>query len=305
MENKETVFKDLSEILIKSKVLKNEPMKEHTSFKIGGPADVFVIAEDENELKSVISYCRERGVALTLTGNGSNILVSDKGIRGVTLKLGAAFSKITAEGNIITAGSGALLSKVASVAAANSLSGMEFASGIPGSLGGAIYMNAGAYDGEMKDITESVVFLGGDFCIKTISGSECDFSYRHSIFKETGNIILSVYLKLDYEDKEKITEKMKELSKKRNEKQPTTLPSGGSTFKRPQGYFAAKLIDDCGLRGERVGGASVSEKHTGFVVNDMNATCDDVLKLIEKVKKTVFEKTGVMLCEEIIFLGER
>ena len=212
------------------------------------------------------------------------------------------FSEIKVDGDEIYAESGVLLSKVSSVAAASSLSGLEFASGIPGTIGGAVYMNAGAYGGEMRDVVIETEYIDKNFEIRTIN--EHDFSYRHSIFQENGGIILSTRLRLKKGEKESIMQKINELSEARISKQPVNMPSAGSAFKRPEGYFAAKLIDDCGLRGYKVGGAAISEKHTGFAVNVGGATCGDVKKLLENVRNIVFEKTGVYLEPEIKFIGE-
>ena len=230
-------------------------------------------------------------------------MVSDNGIRGMVIKIFKNFSEISVDGDEITAQSGALLSKVSSVAAKNSLAGMEFASGIPGSIGGGVFMNAGAYGGEMKDIVLESRYIDDNFEIKTMT--QHLFSYRHSIYQDMENaVILSVKLKLRKGNSEEINAEIARLTEARVSKQPTDMPSAGSAFKRPEGYFAAKLIDDCGLRGVSVGGAQVSEKHTGFIVNTGGATCEDIKKLIRNVRWTVFEKTGVQLTPEIKFIGE-
>lgn len=283
-------------------MLFDEPMSRHTTFKIGGKADVLVMPESEEEILSCLKYAKEKNIPCYVIGNGSNLLVSDKGIRGIVLQIFKNFSKVEVDGEIIIAQSGALLSKVAAVAAKNSLTGLEFASGIPGSIGGGVYMNAGAYGGEMRDVVVESRYIDGDFNIKVMK--EHNFSYRHSIYQETGGIVLSVKMQLKKGNSESIYAEMGRLSDARISKQPTTMPSAGSAFKRPEGYFAAKLIDDCDLRGYSIGGAQVSEKHTGFVVNTGNATCSDVKMLLNHVKEIVFEKTGVLLQPEIKFIGE-
>ena len=284
------------------RLLENESMARHTTFKIGGNADVLALPESEEEIISLLKFSRDEKIPCFIFGNGSNLVVSDKGIRGLSIKLFKNFSDIKVEGEEIFAQSGALLSKVSSVAAANSLSGMEFASGIPGSIGGAVYMNAGAYGGEMRDVVTETRYIDKNFEIKTIK--EHKFSYRHSIFQENGGIIVSTRLRLKKGIHESIMEKIAELSEARISKQPVNMASAGSAFKRPEGHFAAKLIDECALRGYRVGGAAISEKHTGFAVNLGGATCADVKKLLDNVKDIVFEKTGVKLEPEIKFVGE-
>lgn len=296
------IINGLSKIIASELILTNEPMKNHTSFKIGGVADFVVLPENKKQIIDIRSFCLENDVPLYVIGNGSNLLVSDAGLRGVVMKIGKNYSGYSVQNDTITAQSGILLSRIANVASENSLSGLEFASGIPGSLGGAIYMNAGAYDGEMKDVVVSTEYIdkNGDIC--TVYGEEHEFSYRHSRFSEY-DIILECTMKLRCGDKENISAYMRELNTRRKDKQPLEYPSAGSTFKRPEGYFAAKLIDDCGLRGYRVGGAMVSEKHCGFVINVDNATCDDVLKLMENIKEVVMKKYGVKLEAEVKYLS--
>ncbi|MBE7015472.1 MAG: UDP-N-acetylmuramate dehydrogenase [Ruminococcaceae bacterium] len=282
-------------------IVYNELMKNHTSFKIGGPCDEFAQVTSEEEVAELIEYAKSKGIPYTVMGNGSNLLVSDKGIRGLVIKLAKGFEKAEVSGNSIICQSGILLSKLSNFALKNNLSGLEFASGIPGTLGGAIYMNAGAYGGEMKDVVREVTYLeNGE--IKT--SSQCDFGYRHSIFTDSDAIILSARLELCKGEYDVIKARMEELSAKRNEKQPLSMPSAGSTFKRPEGYFAGKLIEDAGLRGFSIGGAMVSEKHCGFVVNCGNATCSDVVELIHHVQKVVYDKFGVKLEPEVKILGE-
>lgn len=284
-------------------ILKNELMKNHTSFKIGGPADEFCQVTSAEEIQELICYAKEKNIPYTIIGNGSNLLVSDKGIRGLVIKIAKGFDDTEVSGTKITASAGILLSKLAKVALANSLSGLEFASGIPGTLGGAVYMNAGAYDGEMRDVVKSVTYLE-DGKVKTADKEELGFGYRKSRFSDSGCIILSAELELKAGDKDKIAGKMEDFKERRCSKQPLSMPSAGSTFKRPEGYFAGKLIEDSGLKGFGIGGAMVSEKHSGFVVNQGDATAEDVLKLIEYIQKTVKKKFGVTLDTEVKMLGE-
>ena len=280
----------------------NEPMARHTTFRVGGPAEVFVEPE-AYELLDLVKYLKESGTEYTVIGNGSNLLVGDKGIRGVVVSLGDGIADIDLDKGLILAGAGAMLSRVASFAAENSLAGMEFASGIPGSVGGAVAMNAGAYGGEMKDIVLYVNTIhDGEFVKYTCE--EMDFSYRHSKILGTEDIVTGVAIKLEPGTEEEIRAKMADFNGRRADKQPINLPSAGSTFKRPEGFFAGKLIEDAGLRGYRVGGACVSEKHCGFVVNDQNATAADIKQLIEDVQKKVFEDAGVHLETEVRMIGE-
>lgn len=295
------IYESLKSIYGTSRVLKDEPMKNHTYFKIGGNASYLVMPECVDEVIETVKACRDNNYPFYVIGNGSNLLVDDKGLNGVVIKIAKPFSNIKADGNKITALSGALLSKIASVACDNNLAGFEFASGIPGTLGGAVKMNAGAYGGEIKDVVVKTTYLDKNGNVKEKIGDQHDFSYRHSAFSDE-DIILQSEIVLKDGNKDEIKELMLDLNSRRKEKQPLEYPSAGSTFKRPEGYFAAKLIDDCNLRGKRVGGAMVSEKHTGFVINYDNATFDDVITLINKVKEEVFKKTGVMLSEEVKIL---
>ncbi len=281
----------------------DEPMKSHTTFKIGGNADVYIdVAKDE--ISDIISLSDEENVPYTIIGNGSNILVGDKGIRGVTISIGKRMSDIKVDGTVIVAEAGALLSRTAATALDNSLSGMEFASGIPGSVGGAVLMNAGAYGGEMKDIIESVEVLTPKGVVEVRDASELDLSYRHSKLMETGGIVLRATFRLEQGNAEGIKATMQELNGRRVEKQPLNFPSAGSTFKRPEGYFAGKLIQDAGLRGYKVGGAMVSDKHCGFVVNTGGATASDVRNLIDDVSAKVYDDAKVKLEPEVRFIGE-
>jgi len=295
-------IKSIKEFADNDHILYDEAMSRHTTFKIGGCADAVALPESEEELIMLIKAARANKIPYCIIGNGSNLLVSDKGIRGLVIKLFKNFSDISVDGDTITAQSGALLSKVSSVAMQNSLTGMEFASGIPGTIGGAVFMNAGAYGGEMKDITVETRYLDENLEIKTVT--EHGFGYRKSIFQKNSGIILSTILKLKKGNIDDIAAEMERLSAARKEKQPINMPSAGSAFKRPEGHFAAKLIDDCGLRGYKVGDAAVSEKHTGFVVNCGNATAEEVIELLDSVSDKVYEKTGVRLEREIKFIGD-
>lgn len=294
------IFSDNENI---GKVLLDEPMKNHTSFKIGGPTDIMVIPGSEKELIEGIKICKDNNINYYIMGNGSNLLASDKGIEGVVIKISEEFGDIVVNDTFIKAESGALLTVVSKKALKNSLTGLEFASGIPGSIGGAITMNAGAYGGEMKDIITKVRCLDSDGNVVEYSNEEMEFRYRKSRVEDEGLIVLSVEMELEKGDYKAIEEKMRELTEKRTSKQPLHLPSAGSTFKRPEGYFAGKLIDDSGLRGIRYGGAQVSEKHCGFIVNIDNATSEDVRTLIKTVQKIVKDNYGVELETELKIIG--
>ncbi len=295
------IYERLKEISGEKNVLKDELMKNHTSFKIGGRASYLVMPRSADEIISLIKCAREYEHPVFVIGNGSNLLVDDKGLFGVVIKLGSNFSKIFADGDTIEAYSGALLSKIANEALKHSLEGFEFASGIPGTLGGAVKMNAGAYGGEMKDVVIKTVYLDKNLNLCEKCGAEHMFSYRHSVFSDD-DIILKSYIKLKAGEKEEIRRQMLDLNGRRREKQPLSYPSAGSTFKRPEGYFAAKLIEDSNLKGKKIGGAMVSDKHCGFIINYDNASFDDVINLIDEVKKTVYQKFGVTLCEEVKIL---
>lgn len=298
-------IKELINGIVNCRILADEPMKNHTSFKIGGNADFIAEPENENQIIALLKVLAENNIPYFVMGNGSNILVGDKGIRGVVIKLADSMSDCSVNGNEISAGSGIKLSRLAKTALDNSLGGMEFASGIPGTLGGAVYMNAGAYGGEMKDIVKSVTYIDTKTLdVKTIDSKDCDFDYRHSVFSSGDKIITGATLKLDKKDKNEIAALMKDLSERRTSKQPLDKPSAGSTFKRPTGYFAGTLIQDAGLKGKRIGGAEVSTKHSGFIINADGATARDVLDLVEYVKKEVKDKFGVELEPEIKTVGE-
>jgi len=280
-------------------------MSKYTSFKAGGKADTLVIPKSLDELKEVLIWLSKEKSAYMVMGNGSNLLVSDSGFEGTIVKIDDEFSEITAEEYELTAGAGALMSKVAKAALAEELAGFEFASGIPGSIGGAVFMNGGAYGHEMKDIVKHVKVLSKDGSKEfNMSADELKFSYRHSILHETGDIITRVTLKLTKGSTDEIKEKMRELTELRNEKQPVSLPSAGSFFKRPSGYFAGKLIQDAGLKGLSVGGAKISELHAGFIVNDKNATATDIIDLMHLVQNTVYDKFGVRLEPEVRIIGD-
>ncbi len=280
----------------------NAPMKEHTSFKIGGNADFFISVKNTDELKAVINLCRENKVPYMLIGNGSNLLINDNGIKGAVIRLDGDFKNITVNGDEIVAGAGASLTKLCLDAYKASLTGLEFGYGIPGSVGGAAYMNAGAYGGEMKDVIVSCTHLDKDLNIGTFSLDDLDLSYRHSAYMKGEYIILSVKLKLNKGDSAAIKAHMDLFMQKRMDKQPLEYPSAGSVFKRPQGAFAAALIEECGLKGRTVGGAQVSEKHSGFIINTGDASCQDVLDLVKIIQYEVKEKTGFELEREIIHI---
>ena len=285
-------------------LLLEEPMAKHTSFRIGGPADVLAQPADEAELAALLKRAGEHAVPVTLVGNGSNLLVRDKGIRGLVIKLSNIFSSITVDGNVLTFGSGISLAMASKKAASLSLSGMEFAVGIPGTIGGAVYMNAGAYDGEMAKVVTCVRVMDMQGKISELQASELDFAYRHTALQNSGWIVISVTVALQPGEAESIAAKMADFSQRRISKQPLELPSAGSMFKRPVGYFAGTLIEQTGLKGYTVGGAQVSQKHAGFVVNVGGATAKDVLQLISDVQSKVFAAHGVRLEPEVLVLGE-
>ena len=275
----------------------------HTTFRVGGPADYFVMPESSGEVQQVISLCREEKMPYYVIGNGSNLLVSDEGYRGVILQIYRTMSRIEAEGTLISAQAGALLSAIAAKAYENSLTGFEFAAGIPGTIGGASVMNAGAYGGEMKDVIRSVTVLYQDGKIRKIEREDLEMGYRTSIISKEGYITLEAEIELSEGKPEEIKALMDDLRTRRVTKQPLEYPSAGSTFKRPEGYFAGKLIQDTGLAGFQVGGAQVSEKHCGFVINKENATAADIDSLMRQVSEKVKEKFGVTLEPEVKRLG--
>lgn len=283
---------------------KDEMMCNHTSFKIGGKADYFIECQSYDCLKAVLKAVKEYNMPYFILGKGSNLLVSDKGIRGAVISL-SGLDEIAVEGDTITVGTGLTLAKLCMVALENSLTGLEFAYGIPGSVGGALYMNAGAYGGEMSQVVISATVLAKNGEIKQVALEDMKLGYRTSIFKTNGDIILSVKFSLKKGDKAEIKEKMDDFMSRRKDKQPLEYGSAGSTFKRPEGYFAGALIEQNGFKGVSVGGAMVSQKHAGFVINYNNARACDVLALMEKIKTTVLEKNGVLLEPEVIFVGEK
>ena len=294
---------ELENIMAGSRIFMEEPMKKHTTFRVGGPADVLV-QPDETALAAVLALCRQYHVSYSFIGNGSNLLVGDKGIRGVVIEMTEPMGNIEVHGTRITAQAGAMLSKIANTAASNGLGGMEFAAGIPGSVGGAVVMNAGAYGGEMKDIIERVYVLDENGAQLELDRDALDLGYRHSCIPDKKYIVTKVVLELVPRDEVEIRSKMKELNEKRAKKQPLQYPSAGSTFKRPEGYFAGKLIMDAGLRGYQVGGAQVSEKHCGFVINKGDATAADICQLMRDVSDKVQAQFGVVLEPEVKMIGE-
>ena len=301
-------YKILIDSFEKSQVFINEPMSKHTSFKIGGNADILICVHNKEDILNAVKICSENKLPFYIIGNGSNLLVRDGGFRGVIIEIAKEFSALSLTSDTsVYCEAGALLSSLAGYALSNSLSGLEFASGIPGTVGGAVYMNAGAYDGEMKDVVISVDVLdttGGGFKEIKLTNEQLNFGYRTSIIEKEPYIVLGAEYALKPGNPEEIKAKSDDFNAQRRDKQPLDLPSAGSTFKRPKGSFAGKLIMDSGLRGYRIGGASVSEKHCGFVVNNGKATALDVLRLIDHVQNVVFKKFDVMLKPEIRIIGE-
>ena len=296
-------YNKLAELVSAEAILENEPMSKHTTFRIGGNADMFV-SPKISQVADIMKLAKEYDVPVTIIGNGSNLLVGDKGIHGLVLSFGKDAEEIQVDGNCMVVSAGALLSKIAAEAAKHSLTGLEFAAGIPGTLGGAIVMNAGAYDGEIKDVLISATVLTPNGDVLELSNSELDLSYRHSCIPENGYIVLGAILELMPGDEVQIREKMADFKNRRIEKQPLEYPSAGSTFKRPEGHFAGKLIQDAQLRGYTVGGAQVSEKHCGFVINKGDATAQDIVQLMDDVKKIVLDKFQVELEPEVKMIGE-
>ena len=301
MQNKNEWFRKLGEQV---EILVAEPMKNHTTFRIGGPADALALPKTPEEVAEVVRFCHEHAQPYYVLGNGSNLLVSDEGYRGLVLQLYRNFNDIQVNGETITVQSGAMLAAVARTAYQTGLTGLEFASGIPGTIGGAVVMNAGAYGGEMKNVLKEVTVLTKEGEVLVIPAKALELGYRTSVIPKNGWIVLGAVLQLKKGDQEQILARMEELKEQRITKQPLDLPSAGSTFKRPEGYCAGKLIMDAGLRGFTVGGAQVSEKHCGFVVNRGNATAADVWELICEVKRRVKEMTGVELEPEVKLLGD-
>lgn len=306
---REDFIKELTDIVGEDSVRYDEPMKYHTTFRIGGPADVFVTPADAVRLQEALCCCRDYGVSYMVIGNGSNLLVGDRGIRGVVFRVSQTMNRVLFEdepdGSVkIYAGAGTLLSRLSSIAADKGLKGLAFACGIPGSFGGAIAMNAGAYGGDMQSVVENAAVLLPDGDIKLLQADEMGFGYRTSVIQKENLIVLGASVRLQRGHSQEILDEMEELSKRRREKQPLEFPSAGSVFKRPQGYFAGKLIEDAGLKGFSVGDAQVSEKHCGFVINTGDATAEDVLLLIRHIQKVVADRFGVKLETEIKIVGE-
>ena len=284
--------------------LTDEPMSRHTTFRTGGPADIYIEPSGVEELKQVLDICREENVAYTIIGNGSNLLVGDGGYRGVLISFGKPFAQVTIEGAQVRTGAGALLSAVAKQMLNASLTGFEFAAGIPGTIGGAVVMNAGAYGGELCQVLREATVLTPEGEVKTLPAEELELGYRTSCVQKKGYIVLEAVLQLQPGNADDIRAVMDALASKRREKQPLEYPSAGSTFKRPEGHFAGRLIQDAGLRGFRVGGAQVSEKHCGFVINRDHATSADILSLCRQVQEKVKAQSGVELELEVKLLGE-
>lgn len=299
-----SILEGLCQILGEQNVKENESMKKHTTFRVGGPADYFLTPESAAQVKEVIGFLKKNDLPYYVVGNGSNLLVGDKGFRGAIVQIYQKMNQIQADGEYIYVEAGALLSKIAAKALEQGLTGFEFASGIPGTLGGAVMMNAGAYGGEIKQVIQKATVLTPSGEVVELSVDEMELGYRSSVFSKNGDIVLNAVLKLEQGDKEAIRDRMDELKEQRVTKQPLEYPSAGSTFKRPEGYFAGKLIQDAGLRGFQVGGAQVSEKHCGFVINKDNATAADIISLMEQVSDKVEEQFGVRLEPEVKRLGE-
>ncbi|MCE5285723.1 MAG: UDP-N-acetylmuramate dehydrogenase [Pelosinus sp.] len=299
------IAEKLQSVLVKGSLLLAEPMSKHTTFKIGGPADYFVMPAAAEEVSGALKIAKAYNLPITIVGNGSNMLVLDKGIRGLVLNFSSAMAEIRMQGDTIIAGAGALLKDVSHFAAEKSLLGMEFAVGIPGSIGGAVFMNAGAYEGDTSGVVSAVTAVCPSGDIQRFTKENLAFSYRHSCFQDNGCLICEVELKLEQGTKSFIRGKMDDFTTRRESKQPLEMPSAGSTFKRPPGHFAGTLIEQAGLKGLRVGGAEVSRKHAGFVVNAGGATAEDVLNLIKKVQELVYEHAGVRLEPEVRIIGDK
>ena len=298
------IRKMFCDLLGEDRVFTEELMSQHTTFKIGGPADYFLVPEKSEDVGAIVRLCKKEGIPYFILGNGSNLLVGDGGYRGVVIQIYKNMSAVKTEGTTITAQAGALLSAVAAAAKNASLTGFEFAGGIPGTIGGAAVMNAGAYGGEMKDVLCEVTVMDKEEEIFSLTAEKLELGYRTSVIKKAGYIVLEAKIQLKEGDQEAIRETMKDLTIRRTTKQPLEYPSAGSTFKRPEGYFAGKLIMDSGLAGYQVGGAQVSEKHCGFVINAGGATAKDVRTLMDNVRDIVYKKYGVTLEPEVKFLGD-
>jgi UDP-N-acetylmuramate dehydrogenase len=302
--NIEKAYAELSSIFSPDQLLQNESMKRHTSFRIGGQADLMLLPSETAQIQKALSVLHENHVPVMVMGNGSNLLVRDKGIRGVVIKIADRFSRAEAKDETIHAQAGILLSALSRLALKASLAGLEFASGIPGTLGGAVVMNAGAYGGEMKDVIQRVSVLEEDGSVNVLDQDQLAFGYRTSAVQDTSRIVLDTFMVLKKGDYEESRALILDLTKRRHEKQPLSYPSAGSTFRRPVGYYAGKLIQDAGLKGMRVGDAQVSELHSGFIINLGNATACDVIELIEQIKRRVKEQAGVDLQPEVRIVGQ-
>lgn len=303
--NRINIIHLLEEKIDRQHIHEDEWMNKHTTFKIGGPADLYVIPNSEEELIHAVQVCKQENVPYYVIGNGSNLLVTDKGFRGVIIEVYKQLADIKVEGNCIVAYAGALLSKIANTALENNLTGFEFAHGIPGTLGGAVTMNAGAYGREMKHVIESATVIDHEGKVQTLSLEELELSYRKSIVSRLGYTVIKATIRLSEGEAEAISNMMKDLGQRRRDKQPLEYPSAGSTFKRPEGHFAGKLIMDSGLRGYQIGGAKVSDKHCGFIINHDHATCADVLQLISYIQSEIKEKFDVDIEPEVRMIGER
>jgi len=291
---KELLAREIEKIAGQENVKLDEPMKNHTSFKVGGPADILVTPVSVSQLSQILKLCKNKSVPVFVMGNGTNLIVRDKGIRGVVVKIFDNLNQFTVKDDIITAYAGILLSRVSTIAYENGLTGLEFACGIPGTLGGAVAMNAGAYGGEMKDVVVETEYMDKDGEIRVVRDDGHQFGYRTSFIQKNSGIVIKTSMKLKKGNQEEIKALMDDLTQRRQEKQPLEMPSAGSIFKRPEGYFAGKLIEDCGLRGHRIGGAEVSQKHCGFIVNTGDAKAKDILDLIEYIRNTVKMKLGLI-----------
>ncbi|OON95211.1 MAG: UDP-N-acetylenolpyruvoylglucosamine reductase [Epulopiscium sp. Nele67-Bin005] len=303
MKNKKEIINQLNKFLSEEQIKTDQKLSSHTTFKIGGLVEIWTVPTSIEQVQQIINVCKNTNTNYEIFGNGSNILANDKGFDGVIIEIYKNLANIKVEENLVTAQAGALLFSIAKMSADADLTGLEFAHGIPGTLGGAVTMNAGAYDGEMKNVLETVTILNENNEIETLLAEKLCLAYRTSKVKTDGLVVLEATMKLKNGERSLILEKMKDFAGRRKDKQPLTFPSAGSTFKRPEGYFAGKLIMDSGLRGYTVGGAQVSEKHCGFVINIGGATSADVLQLITDVQRIVKEKFEVELEPEIKFLG--
>ena len=301
-DRQQDFLQELNKVLKEEQIQLQEPMSRHTTFRVGGPADIYVLPQI-NQVKEVLQLCSTFDIPICIKGNGSNLLVGDKGIRGVVLELGKNAADISVAGTHITAEAGAILGTVAKKALEQSLTGLESAAGIPGTVGGAVVMNAGAYGGEMKDVLINSEYVSPDGTSGELDNEAMQLSYRHSAYEDSGLVITAASVRLTPGDPEQIKNTMHDIISRRRDKQPLEYPSAGSTFKRPEGHFAGALIEQCGLKGVSVGGAQVSEKHAGFIINRGGATASDILSLIKHVQARVKAQTGVTLETEIRLIG--